>query len=125
MVKRGASAARSVRFLAIDHPRRAELVDEHAEADGPESFRDRHRHSPLLGERVEHAFGLFRRVDPDIDRKTLRRLVPAWRRVGAHQQYIADGDAAVYDLVAPSGWHLAITAIGHALVTQHRLYLSA
>jgi hypothetical protein len=38
----------SGRFLAIDHPRDAELIDEHAKAGGPEGFLQRHPHNAAL-----------------------------------------------------------------------------
>jgi len=38
----------SGRFLTIDHPRDAELIDENAKAGGPEGFLQRNPHSAAL-----------------------------------------------------------------------------
>src|ERR1700734_2258501 len=49
-----------IRPLAIDHPRRAELIGQHAEALRPESFLDRHPHRAALRQRRKDAVGVGR-----------------------------------------------------------------
>jgi hypothetical protein len=50
-------------LLAVDHPRYAEAVDEHAETRGPECFLDRHLHLPFIRQCVKDAFCLGRFFD--------------------------------------------------------------
>jgi hypothetical protein len=64
---------------AVDHPRLAVAVDQHAPAVRPERFGDRHLHLATFGQRGEHAFGFFDAVDVDIDggRATLATAGPS------------------------------------------------
>ena len=56
------------RLFAINHPRDAELVVDHAEAPGPERLHDRHAHFSTVTQRSMDALGIFRLVDTDRDR---------------------------------------------------------
>src|SRR5262245_10025880 len=47
-------------LFAVDHPGRAELIDQHPEAMRPEGLLDRHLHRALFRECMEHAIGLGR-----------------------------------------------------------------
>src|SRR5580700_8693896 len=53
------------RLLAIDQPRRAELIRQHAEPDGPERLGDRHRHRPVLRQCMKDPFRFRRAVDAE------------------------------------------------------------
>src|ERR1700686_3488474 len=55
----------SGRFLAVDHPGRAEPVDQHAETDGPERLLDRHPHRSAFRQCVKNAFRVLRVVDAE------------------------------------------------------------
>src|SRR5262249_50889658 len=63
------------RFLGIDHPGRAELIDQHAEAMRPESLLDRHMHRALLRQCMEHPLRLRRLGNIERDRHALHRLI--------------------------------------------------
>src|SRR5262245_65989033 len=52
-------------FLAVDHPRDAEPVGEHAEADQVPGLADRHLDRAALGQGREQALRLVRRADLD------------------------------------------------------------
>src|SRR6516162_10481859 len=88
----GAAAQGLSGFLAVDHRRRAELIDEHAKAGGPKGLLNRHLHRPFFRERIEYAFGLSRVVDAERDHDALHRFVAVgWGSKGAlnRRQYKA------------------------------------
>src|ERR1700688_4368084 len=85
--------------LAIDHPRSAELVDQHAEALRPKSLLDRHAHVSIFGKRTENAVGLGRLVDAERDLDAFHRFIHLRRRVRAHQELVAHGKPRMHDLV--------------------------
>ena len=49
----GAAAQELGGFLAVDHPRCAELVDKHAKSTSPEGLLNRHLHRAFFRQRVE------------------------------------------------------------------------
>ena len=58
------------RSLAVDLPRYAEAVDEHAETRGPGAFLDRHLRLPFIRQWVKDAFCLGRFFDLERNGKT-------------------------------------------------------
>ncbi len=85
----------------VDHPRDAELVDDHAELVAPRLLLERHRDRAAVGERLPVATQLVVVVAAEADREVVAGLVGRSRRgVGDHQ-----GEAgicvepAVHDLV--------------------------
>src|SRR5260370_33619685 len=75
---------------AVDHPGNAEPIDAHAESLGPECLAKRHVHRAALGKRLELALGITGILDLQRDRKTLRLMEMAGRRVGCHQHLAVD-----------------------------------
>src|SRR5215210_6666950 len=121
---RRSRTGRSGRLLAIDHPWRAEAVDEHAEPDCPEGLLDRHLHRPALRERLEDALGFRRAVDVEADREALHHaLRPVGRGVRGHEHLVADAEPRMHDLVAPFRRHVRLGR--RALVGHHHLDLAA
>src|SRR5262249_39702733 len=57
--KTSSQPVNSHRLFAVDHPRDAELIDQHAEAAGPECLLQRHSDFALLLEGGEHALRLL------------------------------------------------------------------
>jgi len=98
-------------MLDIDHPRDAEAVDEHAEAFGPEGLAVGLLHRAALGESVEDALAGGGVGHVDVDEEALRVLRMLRRRVGDHQDVVADGEATVQDFVAPAGRHVLIRRV--------------
>jgi hypothetical protein len=98
------SGKASCRSSAIDHPGCAELVDEHAKTQCPESFLDRHLHRAVFGQRLEDAFRVCRSVNVEQYREALRFLILFLERVGARQQYlISQANVAWRIFSCPSG----------------------
>src|SRR5262245_63832001 len=88
----------ALRPVAIDHPRNAELVGQHAETGGPERLLDRHAHGTVVGERRKNAFSFFRIVGLDRHVEALRFLEMIGWCIGAHQYVVAKDEACVHDL---------------------------
>jgi hypothetical protein len=101
------SGKASCRSSAIDHPGCAELVDEHAKTQCPESFLDRHLHRAVFGQRLEDAFRVRRTVNVEQNREALRFLILSLERVGARQQYlVTQGECGMEDLLVSVGGRL-------------------
>ena len=111
------------RLLAIDHPRRAVLVGQHAELLRPEGLGQSHAHRSAFGQSVEHALGVLGFLEAEIDREALHRLVIGRRRVGAHQHEAVADDAGMDDLLAPFRRHVAFGR--RALMRHHHRDLAA
>ena len=60
---------------AIDHPRYAELVNEHAKTQCPEGFLSRHLHLALFCEHFEDSICLLRYGDVEQNAEALRFLI--------------------------------------------------
>ncbi len=108
----------SGRLLAVDHPRRSKLVDQHAEAFGPEGLFQRHGHGAVFGQRLEHAFRFRRRVDAERDGKALHLLLILGRCIRSHQHHAADHQPRMHDLAAPFGRHML--GCRRSFVRQHQ-----
>src|SRR6185369_9529693 len=80
---------------AVDHPRNAELVDDHAEAIGPEGFGNRQGYVSALRECAEDTLGLGWILKIDGHVKATGRFVFARRFVGCHQNLVADAQHRV------------------------------
>src|SRR5260370_40275740 len=94
------------RLLAVDHPRRAELIHEHAKTLGPEGFLDRHPHRSFFRQRMKYALRLLGVVDTNRHRESLHRLVAIRRSVGAHQDLVPHAEAGREDFLTPLTRHL-------------------
>src|SRR5262245_64811367 len=75
------ASSSALRLVAVDHPRDAELIDQHAEALGPERLLYRHADGAVVGERREDAFSFLRILGLDRHREPLRLLEPIGGRV--------------------------------------------
>src|ERR1700677_1238282 len=69
-----------VDHLAIDEPRAAELVRDHAETLGPKRGSEWHAHFAAVGQRVEHALGLRDGAVVERDRHPMDSLIGHPRR---------------------------------------------
>src|SRR5690606_1283122 len=88
-------------FLAVDHPRNAELVDQHGEARGPEGLFVRHLYRTVLLQRVVDALAF--RLGIDVDRHRAARdasIRTIGRAVGTKQHLVADFQPHVDEPVA-------------------------
>src|SRR5215468_7584038 len=63
--------------LAIDHPRDAEAVDDHAEPLRPERLLERGKYAAACGQIVEDAVSIVRALQVERERETFRLLVAA------------------------------------------------
>src|ERR1700694_355405 len=99
----------SGRLVAVDHPRYAESIEDHSEAQRPEGPLDRHLHRPVLGQGLEYPLGILRLGDAERNVEALRLLVVLGRRVRAHQRRVADLQASVNDPIPPPRGYL----VGH------------
>src|SRR5271165_1514670 len=90
-------------FLAINHPRNAELIDKHAEAGGPESLLERHPHRSFFCQSVKDPFCLCRGADAERYGEALRFFIVLRRTVRAHQHLIAYNEPGMKDLIVPFG----------------------
>jgi hypothetical protein len=118
---RGARSA--LRQLAVDHPGRAELIDQHAEAGGPERFLDRHPHGSVLGQGMKYPLRLRRIGDTESHGEALHVFRAAGGGIGTHQHLVAHDQASVHDLLAPFRRHMLLR--GGAFVRKHRFDPSA
>src|SRR5262245_3182572 len=109
--------------LAVDHPWGAELVDDHAEARGPERLLDRHPHGSVVRQCMKDALRLRRVLNTDGHGETVHFLEAGRGRVGAHQDLVAQDQPSVHDLVAPFGRHVLLH--GRAGMRHHGLDLAA
>jgi hypothetical protein len=109
------------RFLAIDHPWSAELVDQHAKPARPEGFCDRHLNNAAVAEAEKDAFGLGRIVHLNAHAETLGLGNKLGWRIASHQQTITDLQAGVHDSSGRFGvlWN---SGLGRGIcVTHHHL----
>jgi hypothetical protein len=60
---------RSIGSAAVDHPRYAEAIDEHAKTHGPERFLDRHHNPAALGQFVKDMLSVSRALDLKSERE--------------------------------------------------------
>ena len=87
-------------YPAVDHPRYAESIDSHATSRSPESLLERHRHRPVLRQRVENAFCLCLAVEIDRYRKASWFFITIRRGVATHQGRLSDNQRGVNDSIA-------------------------
>jgi len=86
-------------LLAIDHPRHAELIHQHAEAESPEGLGKRHADLRFFRQRIEQTLRFLGRVDSDIDAEASLTIEATGRRVGRHDNIIAEHHAGMKDLL--------------------------
>src|SRR5262249_8077985 len=106
LVAPASSFRRLIGSFAIDQPRYAEAINEHAKTRGPERFLERHHDPTALGQFVKGALSLSRTLDLKREREALWFLILIRGYVGGHQRLAADCQAAVHDLVLPVGRNL-------------------
>src|SRR4051795_13430298 len=73
------------RLLAIDHPRRAELVGHHAKPVSPEGLPNRHLDNTALAKFVKDALGFHWITDHDAHAEALWLIGKLGWRVASHQ----------------------------------------
>src|SRR5215510_4236339 len=122
-----AGMARSGRWMShrpwtVDHPGRAETVDQHAEALGEERLGERHVDLAAVGKPVEHACRLLDGRNLERHGVAAGRLLVPGRGVGGHQHLVADREPRMHDLLVPFLRHVALGR--RALVLEHRLDLA-
>src|ERR1700680_2813294 len=83
------SWSESVRFLAVDHPRYAKLVHEHAKAWRPERRPERHEHVPIFRQGLTDAFALRQVLKADVHVEALWFVIALRWGVHTHQYLIA------------------------------------
>src|SRR5258708_882694 len=98
---------RLVCFLAVDHPRNTELVDQHTEAVSPERLFKRHHYFSIGRQSLEYTLCLRRIIDREIEEDALRLLEVFGRNVRTHQYGIPDAHPGMNDLLAPLRWYVA------------------
>src|SRR5216683_5994679 len=91
---------------AVNHPRYAELIDEHTKSNRPKCLLKRHRDRPLFFQGMKYAFGLRLILDPEAHGEAMRFLIAIRWDVRAHQSLAADVKARVHDLAAPFRGHV-------------------
>jgi hypothetical protein len=100
-----------------DHPGRAELVSQHAEAMGEEGFLEGHEDLPPVGEKVVDAFRFRDAVDREGKIDTAHGLEAIGRNIVGHDIGLAQGHAGVHDFGFPvvgdlrgraSGWGVVV-----------------
>lgn len=106
-----AGRAHGGRPLAVESPRDAEAVHQHAEAKRPERFLEGHSDRPSFGQCLEDTLGLRRVVEAKGDRETLGLLIVAGGIVGAHQDLIAHPEGGMHDFLAPIGRYLVFARL--------------
>src|SRR5437879_5619911 len=62
-------------FLAVNHPRHAELINELAKTGGPKCLLKRHLHRPIFRQCVKYAFRLRRILEAKSRREASRFLI--------------------------------------------------
>jgi len=80
------------------------LVDKRAKAEGPEGFPDRHLHRSVFRQPVKYAFRIQRVIDGKQPGEALRLFILLGKRVGAHQNGIANCESRMKDFLAPFRW---------------------
>src|SRR6267378_4658511 len=93
-------------LLAVNHPRYAESIDNHAESRRPEGLLHWHLHFTALLQFLKDPFSFRNFFHADRQRETLRRLIVVGRSIRAHQHRTADGHAGMHDLITPFRRHL-------------------
>src|SRR5262245_10044804 len=109
--------------FAVDQPRYAEAIYDHAKTLCPERCLQRHYNPTAVGQRVKDALGISRVLDLKREREALWFLILIRRYVGAHQRLAADCQVAVHDLVGPIG--RSLIRHGRPGVTEDRPELGA
>src|SRR5688572_20324041 len=97
---------RLIGSLAVDQPRYAEAIHEHAKTRGPERFLERHYNPTVLGQFVKDTLGVSCALDVQRHREALWFVITIRRDVATHEHLVADPQAAVHDLVGPVGRNL-------------------
>src|SRR5258708_5746370 len=85
----------------VNHPRYAELIDEHTKSDGPKCLLKRHLNRPIFFEGMKYAFCLRHLLDAEAYGKAMRFLIAIRWNVRTHQALAADVKACVHDLATP------------------------
>src|SRR5262245_14674803 len=122
LVVTASSFRRLVGSLAVDQPRYAEAINEHAKSGCPERFLEGHHNPAALGQLVKDTLGVSRALDMKRERETFWLLILIRHYVSSHQHLAADCDAAVHNLVPPVSRHLIRQ--GRPGVTEDRPELS-
>ena len=91
--------------LAVNCPRYAEAIDQHAKADGPKRLLQRHFHRPFFCPRVEDTFRLGLIFEAKGDREALWFLIAIWRSVRTHQFLVTHHQSGMKNLLMPFGRH--------------------
>src|ERR1043166_4592918 len=94
---------RLIGSFAVDQPRYAEAIDDHAKTCGPERFFERQYNPTVPGQLMKDTLGVRGVLDLEREREPLRHLVAFRGHVGTHQHLLANRHAAVHDLVLPVG----------------------
>src|SRR5437867_7294149 len=100
------TAFRLIGSVAVDQPRHAEAIDDHAETGAPEGLRKRHHHPAVHGQLMKDALRLNNSLDVQRHRETLELFITIQRDVAAHEHLVAHLEAAVHDLVGPVSGNL-------------------
>src|SRR4029453_9257828 len=87
--------------LAVDQPRRAESINDLAESQRPEGFRDGNLYRAPFRQRLENAVCLGSLLRPEHHAEALRLLVLPRHGVTAFQDAVARGEPRMKDFVAP------------------------
>jgi hypothetical protein len=85
-------------LLAIDHPRHAKLIHQHAETESPEGLGNRHGDFRFFRQSIEQTLRFLGRVDSDINAEAGLTLEATGRRVRRHDDIIAQRHSAMKDL---------------------------
>ena|SRR6516165_10144478 len=83
--------------LVDDHPGSAELVAEHAETMGEESFLQGHENLAAIGEQVVDAFGFGDAVEGEREIDAAHRLETIGGNIVGHEIGFTEGHAGVHD----------------------------
>src|SRR6266576_4511896 len=94
--------------LAVDGPRYAESIHQHAEAARPERLLKRHFNRPFLCQCVEYAFCLCLILEAKGYREALGFLIAVRRSVSTHQYLLPYSQRGMKDFLAPFGWYWVV-----------------
>src|SRR5262249_1724334 len=83
--------------FAVDHPRGAKSIDEHAETLCPKGLLQWHPHRPTLCECSEDPLSLIGILDGDRHRESLRLTKELRGRIRTHQNRVAHRHSGVHD----------------------------